>query len=112
MKVHFEPKLDYQLQAIEAACSLFRGREICCTEFTVTKSAVGGALLPYRESDLGIGNRLILFDDELLKNLGNTQLHNDMVLLRRARLRPPYHGDGDVADEMAANRANLHCNGN
>ncbi len=42
MKLHFEPNLDYQLQAVEAVCDLFRGQEICQTEFTVTKHAVGG----------------------------------------------------------------------
>ena len=36
MKLHFEPNLDYQLQAIESVCDLFRGQEICRTEFTVT----------------------------------------------------------------------------
>jgi type III restriction enzyme len=36
MKLHFEPNLDYQLQAIEAVCDLFRGQETCRTEFTVT----------------------------------------------------------------------------
>ena len=36
MKLHFEPSLDYQLQAIEAVCDLFRGQEVCRTEFTVT----------------------------------------------------------------------------
>ena len=35
MKLHFEPNLDYQLQAIEAVCDLFRGQEICRTDFTV-----------------------------------------------------------------------------
>ena len=39
MKLHFEPNLDYQLQAIEAVCDLFRGQEICRTEFTVTRDA-------------------------------------------------------------------------
>ena len=34
MKLHFEPNLDYQLQAIEAVCDLFRGQEVCRTEFT------------------------------------------------------------------------------
>ena len=38
MKLHFEPNLDYQLQAIEAVCDLFRGQEICRTEFTVTQA--------------------------------------------------------------------------
>jgi len=27
MKLRFEPNLDYQLQAIEAVCDLFRGQE-------------------------------------------------------------------------------------
>ena len=46
MKLHFEPNLDYQLQAIEAVCDLFRGQEICRTEFTVTRD-VGG---PHRRA--------------------------------------------------------------
>jgi restriction endonuclease len=37
VKLHFEPNLDYQLQAIESVCDLFRGQEICRTEFTVTQ---------------------------------------------------------------------------
>ena len=36
MKLHFEPNLDYQMQAIEAVCDLFRGQEVCRTEFTVS----------------------------------------------------------------------------
>jgi restriction endonuclease len=74
MKLHFEPNLDYQLQAVEAVCDLFRGQEICRSEFTVTKNAVDGGLLPGMDSDLGIGNRLTLLDDELLKNLADIQL--------------------------------------
>ena len=79
MKLHFEPNLDYQLQAIEAVCDLFRGQEICRTEFTVTKNAVGGAFIPGMENDLGIGNRLTLLDDELLKNLNDIQLRNGLA---------------------------------
>jgi type III restriction enzyme len=78
MKFHFEPDLPYQHQAIEAVCNLFRGQEICRTEFTVTKNALDGALLPGMESDLGIGNRLTLLDDELLKNLHDIQLANGL----------------------------------
>lgn len=78
MKLTFEPNLDYQHQAIEAVCDLFRGQEICRTDFTVTKSALGGAFLPGMESDLGIGNRLTLLDEELLKNLHDIQLRNGL----------------------------------
>jgi len=87
MKLHFEPDLDYQLQAVEAVCDLFRGQEACRTEFTVTMKppvpAVNnlsrGAIpqqyaLGIAESDLGVGNRLTLLDDELHKNLSDIQL--------------------------------------
>ena len=44
MKLHFEPNLDYQLQAIEAVCGLFHGQETCRTEFTVTRDAASGQI--------------------------------------------------------------------
>jgi type III restriction enzyme len=81
MKLHFEPDLDYQLQAVEAVCDLFRGQEICRTEFTVTKTTTAGPYLPTMrslESDLGLGNRLTLLDDELLKNLKAVQIQNGL----------------------------------
>lgn len=87
MKFHFESNLDYQLQAIEAVCDLFRGQEVCRTEFTVTMktpAAIAGDTFPGTapqqmslgivESDLGVGNRLTLLDDELHKNLADIQL--------------------------------------
>jgi type III restriction enzyme len=77
MKLHFEPNLDYQLDAIEAVCDLFRGQETSRTEFTVTDRALNGrATLGLIESDLGIGNRLTLLDDEILANLSEIQLRN------------------------------------
>ncbi len=78
MKLRFEPNLDYQLKAVEAVCDLFRGQEICRTEFTVTSSALGGAFLPGLATDLGIGNRLTLLDDQLAQNLSDIQLRNGL----------------------------------
>jgi type III restriction enzyme len=79
MKLHFEPNLDYQLQAIEAVCDLFRGQERCRTEFTVTHDTANQqGRLAFTETDLGIGNRLTLLDDELLKNLNDIQLRNGL----------------------------------
>ena len=79
MKLHFEPNLDYQLAAIESVCDLFRGQEICRTEFTVTREFWGGqAALAGLENDLGIGNRLTLLDDEVLANLNDVQLRNGL----------------------------------
>ena len=79
MKLHFEPNLDFQLQAIEAVCDLFRGQEVCRTEFTVIRDlAETQARLAFAENDLGIGNRLTLLDDEILENLNAIQLRNGL----------------------------------
>jgi type III restriction enzyme len=79
VKLHFEPNLDYQLQAIEAVCDLFRGQEICRTEFTVTRDVADPqAQLAFSASDLGVGNRLTLLDDEILKNLADIQLRHGL----------------------------------
>ena len=80
MKLHFEPNLDYQLQAIEAVCGLFHGQETCRTEFTVTRDGADAqAHLSFAENDLGIGNRLTLLDDELLANLHTIQLRHGLA---------------------------------
>ena len=77
MKLHFEPDLDFQLKAIEAVCDLFRGQEICRTEFTVSAdSTAPQARLTFAENELGVGNRLTLLDDEIFENLKDVQLRN------------------------------------
>ena len=79
MKLHFDPNLDYQRQAIEAVCDLFRGQKICRTEFTLTPApADRRAQLAFVENDLGIGNQLSLSDKEILKNLNDVQLRNGL----------------------------------
>ena len=79
MKFHFEPNLDFQLQAIKSVCDLFRGQETCRSEFTVTQfSPQSQPHLAFAENDLGIGNRLLLLDDEVLANLNAVQLQNGL----------------------------------
>jgi type III restriction enzyme len=79
MKLHFEPNLDYQLQAVDAVCDLFRGQELCRTEFTVTRDVADPqGRLAFAASDLGVGNRLSLLDDELLKNLNDVQIRHGL----------------------------------
>ena len=92
MKLHFEPNLDYQLQAIEAVCGLFHGQETCRTEFTVTRDAASAQIALF-ESDLGIGNRLTLLDDELLANLRAIQLRHGLA-------PSPSLASGDFTVEM------------
>lgn len=79
MKFHFEPNLDYQHTAIESVCDLFRGQEICRTEFTVTRDALSAQqAMAFVQNDLGIGNRLQLLDDEILGNLCDIQIRNGL----------------------------------
>ena len=79
MRLHFEPDLDYQHTAIESVCGIFHGQEICRTEFTVTRDATAAQqTMSFAQSDLGIGNRLQLLDDEILVNLGDIQIRNGL----------------------------------
>ena len=79
MKLRFEPDLDFQLQAVDSVCDLFRGQEICRTEFTVTRGPAGPQVrMAFLENDLGIGNRLTLLDNEILENLKDIQLRNGL----------------------------------
>jgi type III restriction enzyme len=95
MKLHFEPDLEYQKAAIESVADLFRGQEINRTEFTVTRRPLAdrtgqpsldlGAFVGTQgelglvESELGIGNRLTLLDDEIIGNLHDIQLRNGLA---------------------------------
>ena len=79
LKIRFDPDLDFQLQAVESVCDLFRGQEVCRTEFTVTRNRTKTQLLlDFPEHDLGVGNRLTLLDDEILANLKNIQFRNNL----------------------------------
>ena len=80
MKLHFEDDLDYQNAAIASVVGLFKGQEISRSEFTVTcQPAFNPNLsLGMEESQLGIGNRLALVDEEIKKNLRKVQLQNGL----------------------------------
>jgi type III restriction enzyme len=95
VKLRFESDLDYQLQAIEAVCDLFKGQDINRTEFTVSRVAADAAqgALGLDESALGIGNRLTLLDEEILANLQAVQLRNGLAAA-------PALASGDFTVEM------------
>ena len=80
MKLHFEDDLDYQKAAIDSVISLFKGQEISRSEFTVTfqPDSSPNFSLGMEESQLGIGNRLLLVDEEIEENLRKTQLTNGL----------------------------------
>jgi len=95
MKIQFSADLDYQSEAIRAVCDLFEGQESCQTLFTVARERTSQVPLLVRnsgglayvarpadanhDSDLGIGNRLQLMDDERLENVQKVQLRNGLA---------------------------------
>ncbi len=79
MKIQFNPELDFQHDAVRSVVDLFEGQETCRTNFTVAAVNVpsddGQSTLAFG-SDLGVGNRLRLLDDDILSNLRKIQLRN------------------------------------
>lgn len=88
MKLHFESDLPYQAAAIESVCDLFKGQESCQSVFTVTMRASSSGAdddavtsLPGMEESAqgGIGNKLMISDDEVLANLHAVQQRHSLA---------------------------------
>ena len=80
MKLQFDPNLDYQQEAIASIVGVFEGQEVCQTNFTVAPlRKEEGWLNGMEQSDLGIGNRLRLLDEDIFKNVRAIQLRNGLA---------------------------------
>ncbi len=80
MKIKFNPDLDFQHDAINAITAVFEGQETCQTNFTVAAIPENRPLFGDSEQgDLGIGNRLLLLDEDLLANVNQIQLRNGLA---------------------------------
>ena len=80
MNIKFEENLEYQLEAINSITDIFSGQEIAKTLFTVEKiSDPQLRIQETEENDLGIGNKLLLFPEEISKNLNNIQTRNGLA---------------------------------
>lgn len=67
MKLKFDSNLEYQLEAIQAVLDLFEGLPPKQSGFEISVTAHRGQVEGFNE--LGVGNRLMLHHDQLLKNL-------------------------------------------
>jgi len=82
MKIQFSSDLDYQTEAIASIVDVFQGQETCRTNFTVAALTDHPQLdlaLEGEDSDLGIGNRLRLLDEDILTNVRAVQLRNGLA---------------------------------
>jgi type III restriction enzyme len=73
MRLHFEPGLRHQTEAIAAVNDLFRGQETCRTELSLSLPGSNGDLFGSRGTQ---ANNLALGNDALLANLRKIQSRN------------------------------------
>jgi len=78
MKLQFNPNLDFQREAIDSITGIFKGQEICRTNFTVAPLQIANQpeLFEYNQ---GVGNRIRLLDEDILENVRNIQLKNGLA---------------------------------
>ena len=79
MKLQFDAKQEYQRHAIEAVVNLFDGQPLAQGDFEIAFSTEGQALFSGQtQTELGVGNKLLLDRETLLKNLQTVQEQNDL----------------------------------
>jgi type III restriction enzyme len=80
MKIQFNPDLAFQKEAIDSIVDIFEGQELCQTNFTVAPlTADEQKTFAFDGNDLGVGNRLRLLDEDILKNINAVQLRNGLA---------------------------------
>lgn len=74
MKLKFDPSLGYQLDAVNAVADVFDGQPLGQTTFEVSSTMPSGVVLTTR----GVGNNLVLTDEQFLTNVHAVQERNDI----------------------------------
>ncbi len=71
MKLQFDPNQDFQKQAIDAIVDVFEGQPLSSSDldFTLTEGSL-------QFSENGVGNRIVLTEEQVLKNLQEVQKSN------------------------------------
>src|SRR5690242_11524298 len=79
MKIKFDSSQDYQLEAVSSFVNIFDGQPINKGDFSIE---INGSIQQGQSSifqtELGIGNNLVISPDTLLKNLDEIQEKNDL----------------------------------
>jgi type III restriction enzyme len=84
MKLKFDPSLQYQQDAVNAVVNVFQGQPFVLSGAMAFQSLQIGGLF---QTELGMGNRLILPDDEILKNVHAIQETNDIEKVAALEVR-------------------------
>jgi type III restriction enzyme len=77
LKIQFDT-LDYQTKAVQAAVKVFEGQTIKQSNFTISEELVKSTF--FAEDGIGIGNRIIINEEQMLKNVNKVQIQNGIVI--------------------------------
>ena len=78
MKIQFDSSLGYQQEAINSIVDIFRGQEVCESNFTVFSPEYLAQQSKLQLTDIGYGNRLSITEGQILENVQNIQLANGL----------------------------------
>lgn len=84
MKLQFDPNQQFQLNAVAAVVDLFDGQPRSAPEYAVITSvgeAIGPIFTGQEQTELGVGNRLVLDPNRLRANTRTVQARNDVEVV-------------------------------
>src|SRR3990172_8646060 len=74
MKLQFDSSQEYQLAAVKSVVDIFEGQPLAKGDFEIAFAMTGGMSLAFTEK--GIGNNLLLREEQLLENIRSIQSRN------------------------------------
>ncbi|MFY7741539.1 MAG: type III restriction-modification system endonuclease [Flavobacterium sp.] len=78
MKIKFESGLEHQQDAVEAIVDLFKGQEVCTSNFTVFSPEYIKTQYRAEENQLGFANKLQITEAQIIDNAQKIQLRNGL----------------------------------
>lgn len=97
MKIQFDPKQQYQIDAVNAVVDLFEGQPLEKPDYSVIFQTMDTELFAGQtRTELGVGNRLLVAETKLLENLRRVQRRNDLDLATEVQAWTWVGGSGSL----------------
>jgi len=79
VRLKFDSELDYQKEAMSSIVDIFEGQSVCSSNFTVVNSIDEAGTVGLFSTSLGVGNKLEIDEEDILKNVKKIQLRNGIA---------------------------------
>jgi type III restriction enzyme len=86
MKIKFDNSLAYQQDAIRAVVDVFKGQEVCNSNFTVYSAEFLASMPAMEFNQLGVANKMQVNEGQILENVQRIQLKNGLKPSTREEL--------------------------